>query len=144
MADGFELNPAGVRDFGTQLRTAVDRDVVPAADRIRGYLTWYPSFGARSGSPAVQAAALRYNTELNAALTFLDTLIHNAQVMARAAEDVVRAYETGDRLSAAKMQAILGGAATAATEAEEARLKAEQAARSADEALMRKQHGTTQ
>ncbi|GGM32649.1 hypothetical protein ACFFX1_05110 [Dactylosporangium sucinum] len=144
MADGFEINPAGVRDFGTQLRSAVDREVIPAADRIRGYLTWYPSFGARSGSPAVQAAALRYNTELNAALTFLDTLIHNAQVMARAAEDVVKAYELGDQLSAAKMQTILGGAATAAAEAEEARVKAEQAALDADEAFMRKHNGTIQ
>ncbi|WP_238010179.1 hypothetical protein KZZ52_05265 [Dactylosporangium sp. AC04546] len=143
MADGFELNPAGVRDFGTQLRAAVDRDVVPAADRIRGYLTWYPSFGGRSGSPAVQTAALRYNTELNAALTFLDTLIHNAHTLAEAAELVVQTYQRGDELSVADMQAVLGRASAAATNAETARLMADQAAAQAD-AEFRRQHGGAQ
>ncbi|GAA0718639.1 hypothetical protein Drose_04955 [Dactylosporangium roseum] len=144
---GFEINTAGVMAFGAQLKSDVEKDMAPTSERIKQILTWYPAFGTRSGSPAVQAAAVKYNAQLNAAMTFLDTLIHNAGVMAQAAQDVVVAYRKGDELSAADIQVVLGGAsarvAGAAQAAEAARVRAEQEAAEAEELFMRRHGGPT-
>jgi hypothetical protein len=141
---GFEIDPAGVKAFGSQLKSDVDKDIAPTSERIKQNLLWYPVFGERSGSPAVQAAATKYVEQMRAGITLLDNLIHNATVMAQAAEDAVAAYKLGDELSAADMQLVIGGAATkadrAAAEAEAARRKAEQEAAQADRDFRRELH----
>lgn len=123
--DGFEIDTAGVSAFSASLRSEVDRSVVPASDRIKQSLLWHQPFGERSGSPAVQAASVRYYGQMRGAVEFLDNLIHNASSLAKAAEDAVVAYKTGDEISAAMMATILGSASTKTETAERAAARTE-------------------
>jgi hypothetical protein len=130
--DGFEIDTAGVRAFSANLQSEVDKTIAPASERIKQNLMWHAPFGERSGSPAVQAASVRYYGQMRGAVEFLDNLIHNASSLARAAEDAVAAYKAGDELSATTMAAIVGSAATRTQETERASVHTDAEAARAD------------
>lgn len=141
--DGFKIDTAGVGEFSAKLQSEVDKDLVPRSDLIKQRLLWNPAFGERSGSPAVQAAATAYYEQMRAAVSFLDTLIHNASSFAVAANDAVAAYKAGDDVSALTMTQILGSASTKSRETELAEATAADEARRSERQSMADRHRGT-
>ena len=116
----ISIDKAGVLDVSAHLQTTADRDIPPRTDRIRQQFMWHATFGERTGSPAVQAAATHYYAQMNAALDFLDALAYNVGVLAQATRDAVTAYEQADDLSAQDANAVLRGASTRVSQVEAA------------------------
>lgn len=141
--DGFKIDTAGVGEFSAKLQSEVDKDLVPRSDLIKQRLLWNPAFGERSGSPAVQAAAVTYYGQMRDAVALLDNLIHNANSVVKAAQDAVAAYKAGDALSAATMAQIIGGASTEMTNSEADAMRADNAAARAERDSLTDQHDQT-
>jgi hypothetical protein len=138
---GFEVDLAGVREFGSALRKDLDDNLWPQGTSIATVFQEGMCFGWRSASSDVQAAALEYHVRLNQALRLMDALLHNSEVMVQAATDVVRAYEHADAMSGAELQAVIdaaGGSVDAAADAAAAaRREADRAAAAADAEFLR-------
>jgi hypothetical protein len=138
---GFEVDLAGVREFGSGLRKDLDDNLWPQGASIATVFQEGMCFGWRSASPDVQAAAFEYHVRLNQALRLFDALLHNSEVMVQAASDVVRAYEQADSMSGTELQAVLdaaGGKVNAAADAASAaRRAADQAAAAAEAEFLR-------
>jgi hypothetical protein len=114
---GFTVDLPAVRSFGTGLRADLDGHLSLENDQIlRTFLTT-PSFGTQTASPDIQAAATTYHQKLIKLLDLMDTFVHNATVMAQAAQEVATAYTQADALSGAQ---ILTTFATAKAKTEEA------------------------
>jgi hypothetical protein len=109
--DGFKVDPEGVREFGAALRGQLDGHLAPESERIAQSFVAAPPIGARSASPDVQQAVKVYHHQLIRLLDLMDTFLHNGAVMAQAAEDVARAYDTTDSLSGQEFTRVLDGAA---------------------------------
>ncbi|MEV6926005.1 hypothetical protein AB0M46_16130 [Dactylosporangium sp. NPDC051485] len=122
MADskGIEINAAGMQDFSTKLQDQVDKYIVPGSELIKNQLQFYPSFGIHSASPVVQSAAYSYWQRMEEAMLFLDTLSHNAAVLAKVAQEIVTTYRDADNQSVEFLSALEGGASTEVTRTEQA------------------------
>ena len=118
-AGGFEIDLAGVLQFSTKLRTEVDQHLAPENETIAQAFIAVPSFGARTASTDVQAAANAYHQQLIKLLDLADAFVHNASVLAQAAAEVVAAYENADSLTADDLNAVLKTAALRAAEGTE-------------------------
>lgn len=144
MGDGFEVDLAGVRDFGSAIRKDLDDNLWPQGTSIATVFQEGMCFGWRSASPDVQGAAFEYQARLNQALRLMDALLHNSEVMAQAATEVVNAYSHADAMSGADMDAVIKAAGArvneAAANAEAARREADRAAAAADATFLR-EHG---
>ncbi|GAA2367269.1 hypothetical protein [Dactylosporangium salmoneum] len=121
MADskGIEINATGMQDFSTKLQASVDKDIAPGSERIKNQLQFYPAFGIHSASPVVQSAAYSYWQRMEEAMLFLDTLSHNAAVLAKVAQEIVTTYRDADSQSVSFLEALQRGASTEVTRGEE-------------------------
>lgn len=137
---GFQVDVAGVRAFGASLRGDLDNELWPAGESITATFQAGVCFGQRTASPSVQAAAVEYHRRLDEMVALMDTFLHNSEVMAQAATDVVRAYDQADSMSGTDLQRVIGEASqkvdAAAGAAQVARQEAEQRAARAEDAFL--------
>lgn len=136
----------GIRDFGSNLRAEIDRELRPEGEHIASTFAWGVPFGLRSASHEVQDTANVYHQRLEQMTRLMATYIRSAEVMALAAETIAGAYQATDTSSGAGMQAIIGDASRRAElafqQAESARIEAEKRAQE-DEAEFMRSHGRT-
>ncbi|WP_433083446.1 hypothetical protein ACQP1P_04710 [Dactylosporangium sp. CA-052675] len=127
MADKqIKIDPEGVRAFGAGLQSYVDKDIAPTTDFVTYQLQSFGAFGIHSASPIVQDAALQYWNTMNQAITFLSALSHNTGALARTAHDLATTYLDADIDSVGFLNAVVSGASTDLTSAEQASHRADQ------------------
>jgi hypothetical protein len=117
---GIEIDATGMQDFSAKLQDQVDRNIIPSTARIKSQMQFYTPFGVHSASPVVQSAATEYWHRMEEAMLFLDTLSHNAAVLARVAEEIVTTYRDADKESVNFLLALERGASTEVTRDEQA------------------------
>ena len=111
-AAGFTVDLDAVRSFGAGLRADLNAHLSPEHDQILRTFVDTPTFGSRTASPDVQAAATAYHRKLIELLDLMDTFVHNGAVFVQAAEEVVAAYAEADALSGDQFKTALAVAST--------------------------------
>ncbi|MEV4137115.1 hypothetical protein AB0J72_33705 [Dactylosporangium sp. NPDC049742] len=106
-AAGFSVDLEAVRSFGTGLRADLSGHLSPEHDQILRTFVDTPTFGTRTASPDVQAAATLYHRKLIELLDLMDAFIHNGAVFVQAAEEVAAAYSHADTLSGDQFKTAL-------------------------------------
>ncbi|MFF5226881.1 hypothetical protein [Dactylosporangium sp. NPDC000521] len=109
---GFNVDLEAVRSFGAGLRADLSGHLSPEHDQILRTFVDTPTFGTRTASPDVQAAATVYHRKLIELLDLMDAFVHNGSVFVQAAEEVVAAYSHADTLTGDEFKAALAVAST--------------------------------
>jgi hypothetical protein len=109
---GFTVDLEAVRSFGAGLHADLTAHLSPENDQILRTFVDTPSFGTRTASPDVQAAATLYHRKLIELLDLMDAFVHNGAVFVQAAEEVAAAYAQADALSGDQFKASLAVAST--------------------------------
>jgi hypothetical protein len=94
--EGFVVDPAGLEEFATRLRGAVDLDFDPAAVRIGQTFSVGSAFGVNNASRDVLAARWTYYERLVQATELMAAYVRQAEILADACADVARTYRSAD------------------------------------------------
>ena len=139
MSDGFRVDLSGLHDFSARLRNNLDGDLWPEGDAIGPVFQAGVPFGFRSGSAAVQKAAVDYHERLGEILQLMDAFLHNSEVMVQTAQMVLTRYRDADELAHLDLRTVISASSEAVTAGEPSAAVARHEA--ADETNYRPDHG---
>ena len=139
--ESIEVDTSGLDQFAGSVNAEVEGNFEPHTQRLFRAYELGVTFGFGNESGNVQAARNKHRDALTATGESMAAYINASRILIEAIRRAAEEYASADALSSARARDVEGILGQAITDAENARLAAEQAAQAAAEAAARNGYG---